>query len=37
MKCKWVLILKENGPDIADMRVLNCKALLRPEEVDAIL
>ena len=37
MKRKLVPIFKENGPDVPDMRMLNCNALLRPEEVAALV
>jgi excisionase family DNA binding protein len=37
MTCKLAPIFKEDCPDIPDLRVLHSKALLRPEEVAAIL
>jgi len=37
MKRKLAPIFKENGPDVPDMRMLNCNALLRPEEVAALV
>jgi predicted DNA-binding transcriptional regulator AlpA len=37
MNCELVPCFKEDCPDIPDLRVLHYQALLRPEEVAAIL